>query len=285
MKFTQPSLLTAGLVGALLLNSGCVQEIGFFCERGEGPIVTQQIDIDDITGFNLATVADVFLTQGETQSIEIEGPQNIIDLIVNNSEVRNSIWDIDPDRCIRLGNDPLNIRITIPTLTQAHISGAGCVEGMTPFVDLDDVDLAISGAGSMDLDLTANTVTSDINGAGDITGCISATDVTLNTSGAGNYSTCITAETVEARVSGAGNLELEGTATNLEYRSTGVGELDAFQCEVSEALVSLSGAGDAEVWVTDRLTVVISGTGDVEYIGMPQLETDISGTGNVRDRN
>ncbi|MEL6538660.1 MAG: head GIN domain-containing protein [Bacteroidota bacterium] len=285
MKFTQPSLLTAGLVGALFTTTGCIQEIGFFCERGEGPVVTQQVDIDDITGFSLATVADVFLTQGETQSIEIEGQQNIIDLILNNSEVRNGIWDIDPDRCIRLGDEQLSIRITIPTLTQAHISGAGCVEGVTPFVDLDDVDLSISGAGSMTMDLTGNTISSDISGAGDISGCYTANSVILTTSGAGDYSLCMDTDNLQSRVSGAGNVELTGTATALEFRSSGVGQLDAFEFEVAEARVSLSGAGDAEVWVTDRLDVTISGTGDVDYIGSPELSVNISGTGNVRDRN
>ena len=85
-----------------------------------------------------------------------------------------------------------------------------------------------------------------------------------------------------AAVTGAGDFILSGDRQALlDIHITGTGNLKAFEMEVKECNIRISGAGNCEVNVIDNLDVKISGMGNVWYKGSPSLTTDVSGVGNV----
>ncbi|MEM8909300.1 MAG: DUF2807 domain-containing protein, partial [Bacteroidota bacterium] len=47
--------------------------------KGEGPIVTETLDLSSFTGIGLGISADVLLTHGSEQSVKVEGQANIIE--------------------------------------------------------------------------------------------------------------------------------------------------------------------------------------------------------------
>jgi hypothetical protein len=66
---------------------------------------------------------------------------------------------------------------------------------------------------------------------------------------------------------------------------SGASKLNADDLQVRTAQISISGAGKAEVAVSDSLKVAISGAGKVTYRGNPTIEKQISGAGTVRQRD
>jgi putative autotransporter adhesin-like protein len=85
--------------------------------------------------------------------------------------------------------------------------------------------------------------------------------------------------------SGASKVTLDGQVNGLTARMTGASELMAASLQTQTTELSLTGAGDAEVWVSDTLTVAITGAGKVTYAGNPKtVNRDITGAGKVRPR-
>jgi hypothetical protein len=85
--------------------------------------------------------------------------------------------------------------------------------------------------------------------------------------------------------SGATRVTVDGTVGELLATMAGASKLDADALQVKIAKLSISGAGKADVSVSDSLKVSISGAGKVTYSGNPTVEKDISGAGSVRQRD
>ena len=84
---------------------------------------------------------------------------------------------------------------------------------------------------------------------------------------------------------GATRVTADGTVDELMATMSGASKLLAESLQVRTAQLSISGAGKAEVAVSDSLKVAISGAGKVTYRGNPAVERQISGAGSVRQRN
>lgn len=84
---------------------------------------------------------------------------------------------------------------------------------------------------------------------------------------------------------GATRVTADGTVEELMVTMSGASKLAADSLQVKHAQLAISGAGKAEVAVSDSLKVAISGAGKVTYRGNPTLERHISGAGSVRQRD
>jgi hypothetical protein len=79
----------------------------------------------------------------------------------------------------------------------------------------------------------------------------------------------------------AGSITISGTAEEQKIVLSGVGSYDASNLQSLQASVTLSGAGSAELWVTDSLDATVSGVGSVSYYGSPSVSQNISGVGSI----
>ena len=213
------------------------------CIRGNGNNVSRTLNLPDFTGVDLDISAEVIITQGDSFKVTVEGESNIIAELKTN--VRNGIWEIDLDRCVR-DMDDLTIFITMPRIRSLSISGSGSITS-TNIMNVDDIDLSISGSGKIDVGLDADDVFS--------------------------------------RISGSGRVVLEGESNSIEHTVSGSGDLFAFQLKTRDADIRVSGSGNSEVNVSDNLNVRISGSGDVYYRGKPQVEVSVSGSGKLVNAN
>lgn len=83
-------------------------------------------------------------------------------------------------------------------------------------------------------------------------------------------------------ITGTGNISLNGSGNNLHCTINGAGNIDAKKFITNRCSVSVSGAGDCVVYVTDELNAVINGIGTVFYYGNTQRVTrSITGVGQV----
>lgn len=239
MKLNILSIIAAFAI--LLTVSSCEKE--FICVKPGSGETTQTFDLADFTGFNLCVAADVEISQG-TQSFEVTGPTNLVENL--ELEVKNGVLNIDYDKCVWNSKD-MNIKIALPMLTEASISGSGDIVGTSAFEGLEDLDLKISGSGNIDLEVTAINISSNI--------------------------------------SGSGKIILLGSGTTYESKISGSGDIEAFDLTVDDCSVKISGSGKNEVSVNNNLDVKISGSGDVYYKGNPLIDVNLSGSGELINAN
>jgi hypothetical protein len=85
---------------------------------------------------------------------------------------------------------------------------------------------------------------------------------------------------------GASQVSLDGSVDRLVVDMTGASQLAAAGLQAKTAEISTTGAGDAEVAVTDTLKVVITGAGKVTYSGNPPtIKKQITGAGSIRHKD
>jgi hypothetical protein len=83
-------------------------------------------------------------------------------------------------------------------------------------------------------------------------------------------------------VTGAGDFRLEGSKQEaLDIVITGSGNISAFDMEVNDCTIRVSGVGNCEVNVAESLDVLISGVGNVFYMGDPAVSSEVSGVGEI----
>ena len=84
---------------------------------------------------------------------------------------------------------------------------------------------------------------------------------------------------------GASEISLDGSIDRLLVDMTGASQLAADRLQAKTAEISTTGAGDADVAVTDMLKVAITGAGKVTYSGNPTITKQITGAGTIRHRD
>jgi hypothetical protein len=244
-KFFQNPIIMARYlilsIVCLLLVSGSVAAQWGDGVTGEGPIVKKTVTLDEFTGFTFAMSGNVVLTPGPKQLVEIEGQQNIIDLIELN--VRGGHWMIKPSKNVRQAKD-LTIYITMPKFDEVAVSGSGTVRGTGTFSGLEEVELALSGSGDVILNLEAEEIEGRISGSGDMRLTGTAGEVEIAISGSGDVdASALMAEACEVHVSGSGDVSVH--------------------CD-GDLKVSISGSGDVRYGGKASVDARISGSGSVK---------------------
>lgn len=109
--------------------------------------------------------------------------------------------------------------------------------------------------------------------------------VNVNTFGNGDVGitgTFIGMENLALQKEGLGKIDVQNTTTR-NFNLTLIGNIDfsGFGLSAENAIVKITGNGDAELTATKKLNVTLSGNGTVYYKGSPEVVTSISGTGKV----
>lgn len=208
--------------------------------RGSGALATEKRSLPEFERVQLSCSGDVDIRQGEAHLVEITTDDNVLPLI--ETEVRGDALRIAVARGVR-DVTSLDVRVTMPVVRGLSVSGAGDVRGSQRII-ADDLDLSVSGAGSIRLDFTARNVHTTISGAGDIV--------------------------------------LSGDCDSHTVVVSGAGDVNAFGLVAKRADATISGAGDCEIRVLEELRAAVSGAGDIRYKGDPLVKQRVSGAGSVR---
>ncbi|MEM1215339.1 MAG: head GIN domain-containing protein [Bacteroidota bacterium] len=190
--------------------------------NGEGARVERTLDLPEFWGITNTMKADVYLTQGATQSVTVQGQANIVDQLV--LEVENGIWKIKPQNRLRR-YDKLTINITVPKMTYVAVSGSGDIYTSNAFRHDGAVTVTASGAGNIQFATTASDVDVRISGSSDIRLEGSASSINARISGSGDLMAAdfVVAE-CEIRVSGSGDVEIHAN-NRLDARVSGSGDV------------------------------------------------------------
>ncbi len=271
------TVLLAGLVA--LSVSGClvVRTV-----RGSGDLVEETRQVSDFTGVELASLGNLSIAVGETESLRIEAEDNLLKYI--ETEVRDGELRIASRPNVNLlPTKGIYFFLTVKDLEDVLISGLGNVD----IADLETTRLSveISGAGDVDMeDVSAEALHVRIGGGGDVNaGEVNVGTLAVDIGGGGGVDVAeLNADALEVEISGLGDLHVRaGEVVRQEIVITGGGNHRARGLDSADTCVRLSGLGSATVRVRDSLSVDISGGGSVRYVGNPTVEQDVSGLGHV----
>jgi len=160
--------------------------------------------------------------------------------------VSNKILVIDIEPGNSLKNMHLTIDISLPELKLLQTSSAGCFVGKNTF-NCNDLNIFSSSAGNIFLNLNANHLYTNL--------------------------------------SSAGNASLSGTVSTHDAIISSAGGLHAFSLNTDTTTISLSSAGNAEVFVSDVLNATLSSAGSLFYKGNPVINATVSSMGVIVNAN
>ena len=215
-------------------------------ERGSGKMSSQTRAVNDFNAIEVSYPAQVFISQGTSESVKIEAEDNLLPGL--QTRVRNNtleiFYKVEEGNAVR-PTKPVKITIVAKELREVNFESAGelTIEG----IETDTFSVSVSGAGNLELkDIAVQDLSVDL--------------------------------------SGAGSMAAAGTADNLSLTISGFGSFEGKDLQTNTTEVDLSGAGSATVSVEDRLDAEISGAGSVNYYGSPAVTKQISGVGGVSQR-
>ena len=240
------------LLGALLV-SGCSGLPDFVrnfqdAERitPSDVIIAEEREVSGFNAIDMRSFGRVVLTQGETESLTIEGSDNLVPLVRTSVNGSKLIIEMEENINVVDWNNKENVltfKITVRDLTDLTLSGLADVQMET--LSTTDLGVTMSGAGQLIL--------------GDLA-----------------------AENLDVIVSGLGSVEIAGQVTDVGIEIPGAGSVNAGELECQTATVDISGLGSATVWVTGELKGTISGSGSVSYYGDPQTSVNTTGLGSYK---
>lgn len=108
--------------------------------------------------------------------------------------------------------------------------------------------------------------------------------LSLELSGAAEMQGNLEVEEIEVEMSGSSELTLTGLCRSIRAALSGASELMASKFKADKANVDLSGASNADLWVTKQLSGEISGGSDLSYRGQPSLRIDRSSGASVQQK-
>lgn len=216
------------------------------CDKTSATI-DKTYSVSTIEKVSVQCACDANIYYGATQEdVEVSGSEHLLEKLEVVVDGTTLILRMKPGI---YNNMDIVANITIPMIRFIEVNGSGNV-WVDDFSSLDDLVVNVSGSGNIrtqDLGLGQNKLTTDI--------------------------------------SGSGNVEVNGVAGSSYTKISGSGSYEAFGLSISSGNVNISGSGNAELTVSNDLTVDVSGSGSVHYKGQPVINTNISGSGSVVDAN
>lgn len=135
------------------------------CIEGDGPIVSEQRNIDGFDGIEVEASVNVFVSKSNQFNVEVRAQQNILDIL--RTRVRGRTLVIEFDEMCVMNTRSIDVYISMPELSEIQIDGSGDVESEDVF-GADEVYFGISGSGSIDMEILASSVEVSVNGSGNV---------------------------------------------------------------------------------------------------------------------
>jgi len=234
------------LIGLFIFGLACSDNpVSTSTINGSQNLITVNREIPNFSAIKNRLVANINIQLGPEQEVSLTVDDNIADYIVL-SVASSGELVIRTDPGIDLSNYDLTLNLTVTNLISIRQLGTGQITSALS-LNVEDLDIELEGAGTINLDLEAENVNTTIEGAGSITLCGSAETHTCN--------------------------------------HTGAAVLHAFDLVTMETVISLCGVGYAEVYASEMLEIDFGGVCSLYYRGNPEIVQTGSGVGSIVDSN
>ncbi len=227
------------LFGGMFLLSSCIDILNNSVE-GDGNVVTEKRDIGSFNSIEAETGLKVYVKFGEpTGVVEVEADENLQQYI--RTELRGNTLVIKSDRSIHHAR-ARDVYVSAGPLKEIRVSSAAQLKGQNR-LDADMIELNVSSAGTLDLDMNAGTLHID--------------------------------------ASSSGKMNLSGKARKLVASVSSAGQINGDDLEVTDCEADASSAGQMNLNITGELSATASSAGSIRYKGEPtvkKLESSSAGS-------
>jgi hypothetical protein len=175
------------------------------CVNSKGTPVRTAMKVSAFHSIALQSSLEVHLSQGADQSVVIEGPSDLVELVT--LVVEDGTLSTRTEECIAY-KGTFVVHIASPHWSGITVQGSGTVSSVTP-LSAERFDLKVQGSGDLRLELDANRVETLIQGSGNI--ILSGTTGNLETliQGSGDVvASDLISENVTVKVMGSGNVDV-----------------------------------------------------------------------------
>jgi len=189
---------------------------------GNGDVVRKQRDIRNFTGVKVSSGIDLYLRQGDRESVAVEADENLHEYII--TEIRDGVLIIRTDMTIRKAEQK-RVYVSMNEIRSVSASSAGDVTGETP-VNSDRIRISASSAGDINLEVKADEIDIDISSSGDVTLSGEARLLRADLSSAGDLNASnLEVEEADVNVSSAGDADINVTK-RLSARASSAGSVN-----------------------------------------------------------
>ncbi len=202
---------------------------------------TEEREVSPFNRIDFRGIGRLILSQGEKQSVSVTASAAVIFRV--RTEVREGVLIISfrwwPGMFFRIPEmKTLEVRLVVEELAGLKMSGAGIVESRER-IQVKEMDIRLSGAGEIHLELYGRRI--------------------------------------GTHLTGAGRIVLWGEADEQDIRLTGAGSVQAERLVTRSARIHSSGAGECRVHATESLDARLSGAGSIRYLGNPKIQSRMTG--------
>src|SRR5882757_7902981 len=181
---------------------------------GNGNIKTEEHNVSGFKNIQLSGGMNIYLTQGDFKPVKIETDDNLLQYIEVIQQGNDLVIRERPGFNPQPSHET-RVYVTAPVFNRIQVSGAGDISAESQIVNTEDMEVAVSGAGDVKLDLKAPSVKINLSGAGSAH-CFDllAENAKVRVSGVGNAEV-FASVALDAHVSGVGDVRYKGGATNV----------------------------------------------------------------------
>lgn len=237
-------ILIASLVFLLAASAcGVSFHLGDNAVNGSGKQVTETRDVSGFDKVVLAGSGELYLEQGETDSLTVTTDDNIMQYIKA---------DVEGDTLVLGFKDHVNVSLRTPVKFQLTVR------------DLTSITLAGSGK-VVARPLSTSKLTINLPGSGDL-----------------RFEKVETGR-LHATIAGSGTIEVQsGSAESEEVNMIGSGDYKGKDFKVTDASAVIAGSGNIDVNCSGDLNAKILGSGNIRYYGQPSsVKLDTAGSGKI----
>lgn len=212
--------------------------------NGSGNIVTQSRTTEKFNSIDVSGAIDVYVKQDSAQqTIKVETDDNLqeyIDIHEDNGVLyisQRDNYSLDPSKKIKVYVSALYYR-------RLNISGASNIYSENKLVSSETLDIDMSGASEVKIEVKAPRINADI--------------------------------------SGASSVKISGETKDFNVEGSGASDIKSFDLMTENTTLDISGACSAEVFASVKLDVEASGASGIKYKGNAAVNQDVSGASSVK---
>lgn len=188
--------------------------------EGSGSVTEQKRPIKTFDRLVLESIVDVKVKRSKTEKFSIIADDNLIDNV--ESSIQNGTLVIGTGGSFITSN-AIDVVLEVPVLRHVNVKSTGTVT--LEDVSDDNLELVISGTGSIHASGHVNQLTVSVEGTGDIDAFdLKADDVTVIVDGSGDAK--VTAiQSLHATITGMGDLTYRGNPRSVQTDISGMGDV------------------------------------------------------------
>lgn len=211
--------------------------------KGNGSIKSETRTAGLFDRIDVSGNIDVFVKQDSVSSVRVETDENLLEYIQITTE--GGTLRIKPrDNSNLKGTKGINVYVTNPSYASFDVSGACDLVSENKINSQAAIDLDVSGA----------------------------SEITMQ----------VNAPKLSAEVSGASKIDVSGETKDLSIDCQGASKAKCFNLMTENADVNISGASHAEVFASVKLEADASGASHIKYKGNAAVNQKSSGAGSVK---